>query len=112
MIAEPKIERAIQALQRCFQECERCAAGCLQEPTVADLRECIRLDLECAEACLGTARALLRDSHLSGGWLTLCVGLCETCAAECERHAHHERCRECAKACRACVAACREVLEA
>ncbi|WP_419150467.1 four-helix bundle copper-binding protein [Paraburkholderia kururiensis] len=34
------------------------------------------------------------------------AGLCDACAAQCEKH-EHEHCRQCAQACRNCAEACR-----
>jgi hypothetical protein len=97
--------------------CTTCADACLHEKQVADLRDCIRLDLDCADICETTARLLARASHTDATTLRLqvqaCEQACRTCAAECSRHARHmEHCRVCADACSTCADACREMAAA
>lgn len=92
-----------------------CADACLAEENIADLRNCIRTDLDCADICAATARVMSR--HTPGelavvrALLEACAVACRTCAEECDRHAdHHEHCRICAEACRRCEAACHDAL--
>jgi hypothetical protein len=82
---------------------------------VADLRKCVRTNLDCADVCDATARVLSRhtgyDANISRALLEACIAACRACGDECEQHASmHEHCRVCAEACRACEAACRELL--
>lgn len=84
---------------------------------VAELRKCIRLNLDCADICDATGRVLTRqtqyDAPTSKAQLESCREACRTCAEECERHAEmHEHCRICAEACRRCEQACQELLSA
>lgn len=107
----------IEAAAECAQTCTSCADACLSEEGVADLRKCIRIDLDCADVCAATTPVLTReteyDAPLSKALVEACRQACATCAEECERHAeHHEHCRICAEACRRCEQACREFLEA
>ena len=81
---------------------------------VAELRKCIRTDLDCADICAATARVLSRhtgyDANLTRAQLRR-ASRCRSCGDECEAHAHHhEHCRICAEACRACEQACNELL--
>lgn len=111
-------DRLIACIQRCLdcgQACTACADACLAEQSVAELRRCIRLDLDCADLCLATARIAGRQTSRQGSLLlhTLeaCAEACRVCGEECERHAGmHAHCRICANACRACEQACREAL--
>jgi hypothetical protein len=101
----------------CSQTCTACADACLSEEQVAELRKCIRLDLDCAEICATTGRILTRqteyDAPTSKAQLESCREACATCAEECERHAdHHDHCRICAEACRRCEQACVRLLDA
>jgi hypothetical protein len=106
---------AIHAALHCAHACRVCADACLAEPMVADLRQCIRLDLDCADLCLA---AWSMGARRSGGnadmlyeVLELCAEACGRCAEECEGHAEmHEHCRLCAEACRTCEAACHAAL--
>jgi hypothetical protein len=111
------VARAVDALAACAQACTACADACLSEEMVADLRTCVRTDLDCADICATTARVLSRhtgyDANLTRAQLEACVVACRTCGDECERHAGmHEHCRVCAEACRECEAACQELLAA
>lgn len=77
------------------------------------MRQCIRLNLDCADLCDATARiaSRLTDSNESVivANLRTCEEACALCAAECEQHAkHHEHCRICAESCRRCETACAE----
>lgn len=100
----------IDACFDCAQTCIPCADGCLGEKGVPGLSQCIRLNLDCADACAATGSALTRRTHTNPALIRrmteTCAELCRACADECERHAEeHRRCRICAEACRACAAA-------
>ena len=105
----------IEALMDCAQACMADADADLSEENLADMVECIRLCLDCADLCAATLGVLSRlASHDSGGTTLLvsaCAAVCKTCGDECERHAAmHEHCRVCAEACRRCEQACRQLL--
>jgi hypothetical protein len=107
----------IEDCVECTQICTSCADACLSEEGVAELRKCIRLDLDCADICAATAKVLTRqteyDAPTSKAQLEACGEACATCAEECERHAgDHEHCRICAEVCRSCEEACERLLEA
>ena len=111
------LARCIEACFECAQACTSCADACLSEEMVAELRKCIRLDLDCADICDATGRVLTRqteyDAPTSKSLLSACREACATCAEECESHADmHEHCRLCAEACRRCEVACGELLDA
>jgi hypothetical protein len=110
------LARAVDALVACSQACTACADACLGEEMVAELRKCIRTDLDCADVCDTTARVLSRhttyDALVTRAVLTACVQVCGSCGDECESHAEmHEHCKVCAQACRACEEACAALLE-
>lgn len=111
------LARVIDVAIECAQACTACADACLGEEMVADLRKCIRSDLDCADVCETTGRVLSRhtgfDANVTRALLTACIAACVACGDECEQHAGmHEHCRVCAEACRACEAACGELLGA
>jgi hypothetical protein len=111
------LARCIDDSFACAQACVACADACLAEEGVAGLRRCIRLNLDCADVCTVTGRALSRqietDVRAVRGLLEACAEACRACAEECEQHAEtHEHCRVCAEACRACEKSCRDVLAA
>ena len=105
--AEASVQAAINAALDCVRACQICAAACLGERDVEKLRDCIRLDLDCAEICAMTADFLSRESFFQAQACQLCIDICEACAAECGEHRRMEHCRECAAACNKCAEACR-----
>lgn len=112
-----KLARVIESLVACSQACTACADACLSEEMVADLRTCIRTNLDCADSCATTARILSRhtgyDANITRAHLEACIIACRACGDECRQHAGmHEHCRICAEACRDCEAACVELLNA
>ena len=111
------LARVVDTLVACSQACTACADACLSEDMVAELRKCIRTNLDCADICDTTARVLSRhtgyDANLTRAMLQACIQACRSCGDECTAHAgHHEHCRICAEACRACEQACTELLAA
>ncbi len=109
------LTRCIQEALACAQACTACADACLSEDRVAELRKCIRTDMDCADICQTTAWVLSRhtgyDANITRAQLEACVIACMACAEECEQHAGmHEHCLVCAEACRRCAQACRDLL--
>jgi hypothetical protein len=106
---------AIDAAYACAQACTSCADACLAEDMVAELRQCIRLNLDCADVCdafatLGSRRTGSNEEVIRK-LLDACITACGLCGAECQRHASkHEHCRVCAESCRRCEAACQSAL--
>jgi hypothetical protein len=107
--------RATEACFDCAQACAVCADACLAEESFDDLRQCIRMNLDCADVrctagLLGT-RPASSDGTIAGAMFGLCAEMCRRCGDECMRHApHHEHCRICAEACRTCEQACRNAM--
>ena len=105
--------RAVEAAYDCAATCRICADACLGEAMVADLVQCIRLTLDCADVCASAgavgARRTGSNEAVIKALLEACADTCAICAAECEMHADmHDHCRICAEACRRCETACRE----
>ena len=103
--------RCIEQCYACAQTCTACADACLAEPDAAELRQCIRRNLDCADLCALAGRVATRHSGGEDGLLVetlnACALACRLCADECERHAEGmEHCRICADACNACEEAC------
>jgi hypothetical protein len=95
----------------CAQTCIGCADACLAERDVEDLRQCIRLNLDCADICEAVGAVAARHADTTGillrQALQTCLMACELCELECDSHAaHHDHCGICAEACRACKDAC------
>ncbi|WP_125776173.1 four-helix bundle copper-binding protein [Antribacter gilvus] len=111
------LARVIDTLVECSQACTACADACLSEDMVADLRKCIRTNLDCADVCATTARVLSRhtgyDANITRAQLEACIVACRACGDECQQHAGmHQHCAVCAECCRQCEAACQELLAA
>lgn len=106
------VVRCIDECYACVQACTVCADACLAESMVEHLRQCIRLNLDCADLCQAVATIASRSTGSNEEVLrhaleTCCIA-CGRCAKECESHASaHEHCRICAKECRECEDACR-----
>ena len=103
--------RAVEAAYACAATCRICADACLGEAMVADLVQCIRLNLDCADLCLAAGKLSTRRTGTDEALIILalqaCAQACMLCADECERHAEeHEHCRICAEHCRRCEQAC------
>lgn len=106
----------IDAGYECAQTCTSCADACLAEPMVDELRQCIRLNLDCAEVCVATATVANRRTGSNEAvirqLLEVCATACRLCAEECDRHASkHDHCRICAESCRRCERACQAALK-
>jgi hypothetical protein len=100
----------IEACYACAQTCTSCADACIAEPDVMSLRQCIRLDLDCADICGATGSLASRragsNQEVLRTMIEACALACRICAEECEKHAHHEHCRVCAEECRNCESVC------
>lgn len=110
------LEAIYQAAQ-CALVCTACADACLGEDNVVHLRDCIRLNQECADLCNVVARLLARpgpqDRTGLERALQACVRACQACAEECAGHAGDmAHCRICAETCRACAEACEAMMGA
>jgi hypothetical protein len=105
--------RCIEECYDCAQACTSCADACLGEAMVMELRQCIRLNLDCADLCAVTGAVATRRTGSNEDVLRRLLQACETacrlCGEECARHAsQHEHCRVCAESCRQCEQACRK----
>lgn len=108
--------RCIEECYSCAQSCTSCADACLAEDMVDQLRQCIRLNLDCADVCVAAGNLATRrtgsNEQVILATLEACAQACSVCAEECEGHAgKHEHCRICAESCRRCEKACREAMQ-
>lgn len=115
MLSRRALSDCVKTCLACGFACSSCADACLGEDDIARLRRCVRLDLDCADLCLTTARVLARildaDMELVRPLVSACARACSTCAEACEAHAEqHEHCRICAEECRRCEKSCRALL--
>ncbi len=113
--ANDALIRSIEACYDCAQACTSCADACLGEDSVKELRQCIRLNLDCADICAITGSVATRrtgsNEEVIRRMLDACATACRICGEECAHHAgQHEHCRVCAESCQRCEQACREAL--
>src|SRR3546814_1324919 len=93
-----------------------CSSVLVAGEMVDRVRECIRLNLDCADICVASGTRATRrtgtNEQVIVATLEACAEACRVCAEECERHASkHEHCRICAESCRRCEQACREAIQ-
>ena len=69
------------------------------------MRDCIRLDRDCADICRLAATLLIRDSVIGHQFILICEEICQLCENECQKH-EMEHCKACANACKKCAEAC------
>ena len=102
--------RCIEECYDCAQTCTACADACLGETMVQQMTQCIRTCLDCADVCEATGKLAVRRTGSNEAvlkeMLEVCARICDSCAAECEKH-DHEHCRLCAQMCRECAEDCR-----
>lgn len=118
-------ERSAEAecVEACLETAEICliaADACLDEDDVAQLRECMRAEQDCAVISSATAAVLARLSFpVPGDGRAVLLPLLESCRAAaaacreaCERHAEaYEHCGAAAEASERCERACAALLE-
>ena len=114
-IDSQQLTQTLQSLNECAATCTACADACLGEEMVAELKQCIRLNLDCADICQTTSRVLTRlvqpNRQVIEALVQACAAVCQACGQECASHAQmHEHCRVCAEACRRCEEQCRQLL--
>jgi hypothetical protein len=108
-LLENKNQSVIDALEDCVEACNSCIVKDLKEHDVMMMVRCIQLDQDCAEICTLTIQYLSRGSEFAHPMTNQCVTICDTCAAECEKHTDMPHCLECAKICRKCADECRKL---
>ena len=108
----------VACIEECFdcaQTCTACADACLSEPSVAELTETIRLNLDCADVCAAAGALASRRTGSNDlvvrMMIETCVSACRVCAEDCEQHTHMPHCVVCAEVCRRCEAVCRQAAQ-
>jgi hypothetical protein len=99
-MASPCYRELIDIANRCADDCTNCSVACVQEAHVIALRECILIDLDCAEICRTLVLYLARGSKFSRDMIQLALRISDQCAEECEKHKDMEHCARCAATCR------------
>ncbi|CAM4250243.1 four-helix bundle copper-binding protein [Saccharibacillus endophyticus] len=102
-------KECIDACIRCMNVCNVSYVSSLKGLDIFELRECLRLDRECADLCGVAIQAMTRNSPFVAEICELVAKACDACADECMKH-KHEHCQECVEVCRECASICRSVL--
>jgi Domain of Unknown Function (DUF326) len=82
--------RATEACFDCAQACVACANACLAEESLAELRHCILVNLDCAVVCsaasvLGIRGTISDETVIMEMMFGLCAEACRRCGDECLR---------------------------
>ena len=109
-------------------DCALACRSCLGEERLDELRDCIQLNLDCADVCFATGALAIRRISRQGNlaipgtgfdesvmklMFETCIVVCRRCEDECMRYAqHHKNCRRCAEICRSCAQTCRDAVRA
>ena len=111
--------RCIEACLEAAQICRIGADACVEEDAVADLRDCLRAEQDCAVIGSATAHVLARLGFPEPGdgravlvpLLEACGAAARACRDVCRRHAEvYEHCALVAEACERCDEACADLL--
>lgn len=108
-MAHEKFQQCIDECLKCMQICNHCFDACLKEGHIDMMKDCIRLDRQCAEICAFAANAMSQNSPFTKQICDLCAQICEACGNECKKH-NHDHCQHCAEACFACAEMCRKMV--
>jgi Cys-rich four helix bundle protein (predicted Tat secretion target) len=104
------------ALVRAAGDCqiagEICQAHCQAMLATGDtsLAACSASVRDMMASCSSLMQLAASDSKHLPGMAKICSQILEDCKAECEKHADHEECKECAKACEGCLKECKKVM--
>jgi hypothetical protein len=109
------LAHCIEVCLQCATSCTACADECLDEPELAEMRRCIRLNVDCADIVSTIARLLSRRGEPDLAALRACLeagtSIANACAAETLKHAGtYEYCRLTGEICVVCARECEEAL--
>jgi len=107
---DPKTSHLLDSLLKCASECWSCASDCLKEAHVQHMTDCVQADLDCADFCLTTAKAVACGSQHVEQLLHQCAAFCKACEAICRAHPE-EHCQHCADVCLQCMDTCMKFLQ-
>ena len=86
-------KKCIEACYLCATACDNCAASCLDEENLEMMRECIKLDMQCANICRLAAQFMTLNSGSAQDLCRLCADVCQKCGDECGKH-EHDHCQD------------------
>ena len=100
-------KKCIEACYLCATACDNCAASCFDEENLEMMRECIKLDMQCANICRLAAQFMILNSGSAQDLCRLCADVCQKCGDECGKH-DYDHCQDCSNACHHCAEQCRK----
>ena len=106
--ASDKYQVCIDSCARCAQACHECFTACLNEPDVAQRKNCIALLCECARMCEMSVSMMSMNGQYVKEHCQLCAVICDKCAAECGNFLE-SHCQECSSECKRCAEDCRNM---
>lgn len=77
-------KKCIEACYLCATACDNCAASCLDEENLEMMRECIKLDMQCANICRLAAQFMTLNSGSAQDLCRLCADVCQKCVTSVE----------------------------
>lgn len=107
-MSHEKFQQCIEECLRCMVACNHCYTACLGDKNVEMMKDCIRLDRECADICAYAAQAMSINSSYAMKICSLCAEVCKACGNECKKH-DSDHCQQCADACFACAKVCQSM---
>ena len=73
MMSHEQFQQCIEECLRCMVACNHCYTACLDEHDVAMMKECIRLDRQCADICAFAAQAMSTNSMYARELCRICA---------------------------------------
>ncbi len=113
--SKSKLEKVAQKARDCVEAGEICIAHCMRELAQGNgmMAPCLAIVVNSVEVCNALA-AMANYNTLAkqefGSYVKACIGICELCAAECEKHKKHQECKDCHEACKECIEACESLI--
>jgi hypothetical protein len=108
-MGDEKFQSCIDTCLECANQCDYCILECLKEENIKVLVQCIRLNRECAQMCLNTARTMTLGSEHYWDVCKVCADYCDRCVIECEKRTYMDCCRLCVEICKRCADECRKI---
>jgi hypothetical protein len=101
--------RAISDAFECSRICEETLSYCLHQGGRHVEAEHVKLIIDCAEFCAGTAAFMQRGSRYMAEISRICADICQACAVDCAQFEGDGQMMRCVEACRQCADSCTEM---
>jgi hypothetical protein len=101
---DPSVQRCIRICVECHEACLEALSICVNAGHAAPAH--VRILLDCAEICQTSANFLMRNSDLHRQVCTACASTCAACASSCVQFPDDEAMKRCAEICLRCAEEC------